>query len=46
MQRFTFTCNAPKLEVADVSEVSTDGSFSVYIRNARGVAAERARSLR
>ena len=39
MERFAFTCNAPKLEVADVSEVSTDGSFSVFVRTARGVLA-------
>lgn len=39
MQRFTFTCNAPKLEIADVSDVAEDGSFSVYVRNSRGVTA-------
>ncbi|MEZ4754953.1 MAG: DUF4124 domain-containing protein [Bdellovibrionota bacterium] len=38
--RYTMSCSSPKLEVSDVSEIQNDGSFSVFIRNSRSVAAE------
>ena len=38
--RFTMSCSAPKLVISDVSEIQNDGTFSVFIRNARSVSAE------
>ena len=37
--RYRFTCNSPKLEIADLSDVNPDGSFSVFVRNTKGIAA-------
>ena len=37
--RFRFTCSSPKLEVTDISELTPEGSFVVYVRNAKSVAA-------
>lgn len=37
--RFRFTCNSPKLEIAEVSEVAGDGKFTVFVRNANSVPA-------
>jgi hypothetical protein len=39
--RFRFTCNSPKLEISDVSEVAADGSFTVFVRNTKSVAAQK-----
>lgn len=39
-QRFLFTCNAPKLEISDISEITDDGAFTVFLRNSRSVEAK------
>lgn len=39
--RFRFTCNSPKLEISDVSEVSPEGNFTVFVRNTKSVAADK-----
>ena len=38
-QRFRFTCNAAKLEVTQISDPSSDGSFTIVVRNSKSVAA-------
>ena len=38
LTRFAFNCKSPKLGVADVTEISEDGSFSVFVRNSKSVA--------
>lgn len=40
-QRFRFTCAAPKLDIADISDVTPEGGFSVFIRNSKSVAANK-----
>ena len=37
--RFRFHCNSPKLEIAEVSDVLPDGTFSVFVRNSKSVSA-------
>lgn len=37
--RFRFTCNSPKLEVADISQPDPSGAFSVFVRNSKPVSA-------
>jgi len=39
VSRYRFSCTAPKLEVADVSDLKDDGSFSVFVRNSKSVTA-------
>lgn len=39
--RFRFTCNSPKLEIADISELGDNGAFTVFIRNAKSVEAQK-----
>lgn len=39
--RFRFHCNSPKLEVSDISNIRESGEFSILVRNARSVAAEK-----
>lgn len=39
--RFRFTCNSPKLEISDISDVAPDGSFTVFVRNTKSVAAQK-----
>lgn len=39
--RFRFTCNSPKLEISDVSDLAPDGSFTVFVRNTKSVAAQK-----
>lgn len=39
--RFRFHCNSPKLDVADIGNIKNNGDFSILIRNARSVAAEK-----
>lgn len=39
--RFRFMCTAPKLQVSDISELTPDGGFSVFLRNAKAAPAER-----
>ncbi|MCB0318146.1 MAG: DUF4124 domain-containing protein [Bdellovibrionales bacterium] len=38
--RFTMSCSSPKLLISDVSKVQADGTFTVFVRNSRSVAAE------
>src|SRR5690606_11625051 len=37
--RFRFSCSTPKLQITDVSEVTLEGAFKVYVRNAKAVKA-------
>jgi len=37
--RYRFTCNTPKLEISDISELTREGNFSVFVRNSRSVKA-------
>ncbi|MBX7143590.1 MAG: DUF4124 domain-containing protein [Oligoflexia bacterium] len=39
--RYRFTCNSPKLEIADISELGDNGAFTVFIRNAKSVEAQK-----
>ncbi len=39
--RFRFSCNSAKLEISDVSDPREDGSFTVFVRNAKSVAASK-----
>lgn len=39
--RFRFSCSSPKLEITDISDPGTDGTFSVFIRNSKSVAAQK-----
>ncbi len=39
--RYRFNCNSPKLTVADISELRSDGSFAVVVRNSKSVAAKK-----
>lgn len=39
--RFRFSCNTPKLEVADIAEPDAEGKLSVFVRNSRSVAARK-----
>lgn len=39
--RFRFTCNSPKLEISDISEVDGLGAFTVFVRNTKSVAAKK-----
>ena len=39
--RFRFTCNSPKLEISDISEIAPDGTFTVFVRNTKSVAAQK-----
>jgi len=36
---FRFTCNAARVQIADVSEVDENGQFTVFLRNLESVAA-------
>lgn len=38
--RFTFQCSSPKLIVSDISELSPNGEFKVFVRNSRSVNAK------
>lgn len=37
--RFRFSCSSPKLEIADISDPDAAGTFSVFVRNSKPVAA-------
>jgi len=37
--RFRFSCNSPKLSVADVSDARADGTYVVTVRNSKSVVA-------
>lgn len=37
--RYRFSCNSPKLSIAEISDVKDDGGYSVIVRNAKGVEA-------
>ncbi len=39
--RFRFSCNSPKLEITDISEPSSEGKFTVFVRNTKSVAAQK-----
>ncbi len=39
--RFRFTCNSPKLEISDISDLAPDGTFTVFVRNTKSVAAQK-----
>lgn len=39
--RYRFSCNSPKLEIAEVGDLEEDGSFSVFVRNSKSVAANK-----
>ncbi|MBN8548391.1 MAG: DUF4124 domain-containing protein [Deltaproteobacteria bacterium] len=39
--RFRFTCNSPKLEISDISEIAPDGTFTVFVRNTKSIAAQK-----
>jgi hypothetical protein len=41
--RFNFTCKASRLEIADISEITKDGTMTVIVRNLKGVEASAAR---
>lgn len=38
--RFIFACNSPKLTIADISDVTPEGSFKVFVRNGSSVKAQ------
>ena len=40
---YRFACASPKLAVADISPVDENGSFTVFVRNSKGVAAQKVR---
>jgi Domain of unknown function (DUF4124) len=42
VQRYRFSCSAPKLEIYQISEKQPDGSYSVFVRNSRSVTAKNA----
>ncbi|MCB0319858.1 MAG: hypothetical protein KDD60_02965 [Bdellovibrionales bacterium] len=37
---YRFSCNAPKLEVADISDIDMNGHFTVTVRNSKSIVAE------
>lgn len=39
-QRFRFSCSSPKLEISSVSSPQEDGTFSIILRNSRGILAQ------
>lgn len=39
-ERFSFTCTTPKLEITEITEITPEGRFSVFIRNNKGVKAK------
>lgn len=39
--RYRFFCNSPKLEVADIGKANASGDFSILVRNAKSVAAQK-----
>ena len=39
--RFRFSCSGAKLEIANISDLKKDGSFTVYVRNKKNVAAQK-----
>jgi hypothetical protein len=39
--RFRFTCNSPKLQVSEISELDKDGQFRVTVRNTKSVQADK-----
>ena len=39
--RYRFTCDAPKLEISDIGTPDTNGVFSVFVRNAKSVEAQK-----
>lgn len=39
--RYRFSCNSPKLEIADISDPGENGEFSVFVRNKKSVAASK-----
>lgn len=43
--RFRFSCNSPKLEITNVSDLTPEGNFSVFVRNSKSVKAEKASVL-
>ena len=40
-ERYVFKCSTAKLEVSNVSDLKDNGSFSVFVRNSKSVAAEK-----
>lgn len=38
---FRFSCTAPKLEISDISNLDDKGGFTVFVRNAKSVAASK-----
>jgi hypothetical protein len=36
---FSFYCNSPKLSVNDISEIKSNGHFSIFVRNSKAVSA-------
>lgn len=41
VEKFKLTCTSPKLEIADIGDIKKDGTFSVYVRNSKPVAAQK-----
>jgi len=39
--RFLFTCNSPKLQVSEISDIAPDGQFTVTVRNTKSVQADK-----
>ena len=39
--RFRFTCNSPKLQISEISELAPDGHFTVTVRNTKSVQADK-----
>ena len=39
--RYRFTCNSPKLQISEISELAPDGQFTVTVRNIKSVEAQK-----
>ena len=43
--RFIFSCASPKLEISQISDTDAEGNFTVFVRNAKNVAAKGAKLI-